>query len=742
MWIIKKNVVLFPKVILKLFLNNLGYLFTMMPLIFIGCYFGFRNEIMFHIVIRLVSVLLSLLIFSTSFNTYNVSKDKDIMFFGITYILVSYFIFASLYCSNTTNNPLLSNQLDMTVLYFQIVSFLTLFIFTIITKSNYKLHQIASVLIIIAIICTICLINRNLFPAFPLDNAGLTSFMRISQYFILGTQLITLILIFTYRVGWHSFFIKYITTFFIISAMSEILFIFSQSTYDLYNIIGNILKIISLYIIHRMVIERSLKAPYKQLQEYNRELNIQKTYFEKLFGDDTQAIAIINNSWNITNINKGFTDLFKYSLNEALNHTTEELIVPDHLIAGAEDYNNYVDRDENFLIETTRKCKDGSLVEVSLCGYPIIVDNERIGAYAIYRDISNRKKAEKELIHLSFHDSLTGMYNRIFLEEEIKRLDVERLLPLSVIMGDVDGLKFANDIFGHKEGDNLLICISQILKSSCRTEDVIARIGGDEFIILLPQTSSVIALGICNRIKDNCLKSSNTIIQPHISLGTATKLKLSQDIGKLLNRAEDKMYRAKTLDNKNIRNSIIDALKRSHWRIDNKTEEHAKRLETLSREMGQAIGLSENQLSELCLLARIHDLGKIAIPNEILNKPGKLTNEEWDVMKRHPEIGYRIAQFSHEMNSIADGVLYHHEKWDGTGYPEGLKNVEIPLLSRIISVIDSYDAMTNDRVYQRALGAIYALNEIKRCSGTQFDPYIVKTFIEVMEKQNLIKNQG
>ncbi len=152
----------------------------------------------------------------------------------------------------------------------------------------------------------------------------------------------------------------------------------------------------------------------------------------------------------------------------------------------------------------------------------------------------------------------------------------------------------------------------------------------------------------------------------------------------------------------------------------------------LAVKLGNAVGLHENKLDELKLLAVLHDIGKIAIPDSILFKPGKLTDEEWKIMKTHPEIGYRIAVLSPELIPIAEAILTHHERWDGKGYPKGLWGVDIQVTSRIISIVDTFDAMTHKRVYKDALSEEEALREIEHCAGNQFDPVLAMKFVEIM----------
>jgi len=344
-----------------------------------------------------------------------------------------------------------------------------------------------------------------------------------------------------------------------------------------------------------------------------------------------------------------------------------------------------------------------------------------------------RKEAEKEIQYLSLKDKLTGLHNRAYFEEEIKRLNTKRQLPLSIIMGDVNGLKLINDTFGPREGDRLLKKIAKIIKSCCREEDIVARWGGDEFSILLPKTTEEDSEEILNRIRDVCFKTGDQKIPVSISLGTSTKKNYNYDIKMTVKEAEDWMYRRKLLERKSISSSIISSLERTLQEKSYETEEHAVRLKEMSLILGRSLKLTENKLNELILLSALHDIGKIAISDEILMKKGKLTRKEWGIVKRHPEIGYNITASSPQLAPIADVVLSHHEWWNGTGYPRGLKGEDIPLVSRIISIVDAYDVMTHDRAYRKAISKKDAAEELERCAGTQFDPKLVKIFIQFLK---------
>jgi diguanylate cyclase (GGDEF)-like protein/PAS domain S-box-containing protein len=379
--------------------------------------------------------------------------------------------------------------------------------------------------------------------------------------------------------------------------------------------------------------------------------------------------------------------------------------------------------------------KDGSVSMIHLTAVNLIGNPEINGVLINFHDITERKKYEQKILYLSRHDTLTGLYNRAFFDEEKKRLDNEYQLPISLIMGDVNGLKLTNDAFGHSEGDKLLIEIASILKACSRGGDTVCRTGGDEFCILLPRTHNETAQAICERIYNACSKyndqaSGSATFAPSISLGYATKNRADESIDGIQKDAEDFMYKRKMLEHNSIHGPIISLIKATMNESAAETGECSERVIFLTRALGQALGLSGQQLVDLDLLSTLHDIGKLRIQESILSKPGKLTREEWAEIRKHPETGCRITQASSELTRVANCILCHHERWDGSGYPNGLSSNDIPLLSRVIAVIDAFAAMTQDRPYRRAMTKESAAAEIMLQAGKQFDPDIAKAFVE------------
>ncbi len=347
------------------------------------------------------------------------------------------------------------------------------------------------------------------------------------------------------------------------------------------------------------------------------------------------------------------------------------------------------------------------------------------------RDITERKQAEKEIEHLSFHDPLTGLYNRRFFDEELKRLDVPRNLPLTLMMLDVNGLKLTNDAFGHQAGNELLIRVARLLQGIYRADDIIARIGGDEFVVLLPQLSKVEGYELTKRIEQSVALEKVEGIPISVSCGLSTKTDQQEKIADVFKAAEDSMYQQKISERNSYRYQTIQLIMQTLYAKSPRERRHSERVSQLCSDIGSAMGLEGHEITTAGVL---HDIGKVAISESILDKESPLTDGEWTEIKRHPEAGYSILSSVNDYGPLAQCVLAHHERWDGSGYPHGLKGEAIPLLARIIAIADSYDAMVYDRPYRKGMSHAEAMKEIQACAGFQFDPEVVKAFIEMMQK--------
>ncbi|HAM63941.1 MAG: hypothetical protein A2Y20_02600 [Firmicutes bacterium GWF2_51_9] len=433
-------------------------------------------------------------------------------------------------------------------------------------------------------------------------------------------------------------------------------------------------------------------------------------------------------------MNRKYCDIVGYTAEE-LNHLTfAQITHPDDL---ALDYENMVrmlaKEIDSYSIDKRFVRKDGSIVWTHLTASMIYHELEKKSfILAILQDISDKKRAEEEMLYLNFHDHLTGLYNRRFYEEELRRLDIQRNLPITLVMIDANGLKLMNDAFGHEAGDQSLKKIAEALKRVCRQDEIIARIGGDEFVILLPKTQKQDADEIVRRIhlSVSMEKVENIILS--VSIGSATKSDQETTMRDVFKMAEDAMYRQKLTDSSSILSKTIDIIMNSLYEKNNREMDHSRRVSEICEAIATKLHFDRSEIHKIKVAGLMHDIGKIGIPDSILNKVGALTREEWHEIRQHSEVGYRILSSANEFSELSEFVLAHHERWDGKGYPKGLKGDEIPVQSRIIAIADAFDAMTSDRTYRKGLSYPEAKEEILLNIGKQFDPEIATLFLDLV----------
>ncbi len=351
-----------------------------------------------------------------------------------------------------------------------------------------------------------------------------------------------------------------------------------------------------------------------------------------------------------------------------------------------------------------------------------------------FRDITAQKQAE-EAAYLNYHDQLTGLYNRRFYDEELERIDIKDNLPISLIMADVNGLKLTNDAFGHIEGDRLLQRVACIMKKICRSDDVVARVGGDEFVILLPRTTIREAESIKERIS-NAVKKGRRNILSSVSLGLGVKNSPEENMKDVYMLAEDRMYHDKLTESKSIRYKTVNIIRETLFKKSASELVHCERVSQLCELTGICMGLRESEVLELKTAGLLHDLGKIGLDEKLLRNTGIFTSEERAEMERHPEIGYHILSSVNEFAGIAEYLLCHHERVDGNGYPRRLREPEIPMQAKIISIADAYDSMTSNRLYKKTLTKDEAIEEILKNSGSQFDMKIAEIFVDCVLKHS------
>ncbi len=302
---------------------------------------------------------------------------------------------------------------------------------------------------------------------------------------------------------------------------------------------------------------------------------------------------------------------------------------------------------------------------------------------------------------------------------------------------DIDRLAAINDEAGFTAGDLLLTGAANLLRELAKPEDVLARTSGSEFVLLLPGSDSKAAYARRQMIQ-HAISRFNAGSGQHLlsmTIAYATRTSAKESLAKVISYAHEYLKHRKLLNKNSSQNAILTSIMAALYAKSQETEEHGERLARLTCKLGERLQLPAKQLDDLQLLAMLHDIGKIAVDDYILKKPGALSEDEWVEIRKHPEAGYQIAKSTLQLEHVAEYILYHHERWDGTGYPARLKGEQIPLLARMLALADAYDAMTVGRSYSQRLSWQEALVEIERCAGSQFDPQLAQMFVAMIRQE-------
>ena len=485
--------------------------------------------------------------------------------------------------------------------------------------------------------------------------------------------------------------------------------------------------------------EEELRCNYEKLQLQEVALRESERRFRSMLENVELITVIIDKNGCVIFCNDFALSLTGFQKTEVIGQNYFDIFTPCEILENAKAWFKEVLDKKKFIGPNNHpiQTKNGEKHLVNWNNTLLFdLEGNVSGVSSIGEDITTRKQFQEKLEHMSFHDALTGLYNRTYFEEQLYLLKEDCFTPVGMIVCDVDGLKLVNDTLGHTIGDQLLRLSAGIIKACFRQEDVLCRIGGDEFVIILPKSELLLVQQACHRIRRAVEKynEENPEFPLSLSVGYAVSGKTSANVSDVFKEADNNMYREKLHRSRSTRSAIVQALMKALEVRDFITEGHADRLQELVISLGREMNLSERNLADLRLLAQFHDIGKVGIPDRILFKPGRLTGEESKEMQRHSEIGHRIAQSAPDLLPIADHILRHHEWWNGGGYPLGLKGDDIPLECRILAIADAYDAMTSDRPYRKALSQEEAFIELINNIGIQFDPKLVPIFIRVFAR--------
>ncbi|TDY55960.1 PAS domain S-box-containing protein/diguanylate cyclase (GGDEF)-like protein [Aminivibrio pyruvatiphilus] len=480
-----------------------------------------------------------------------------------------------------------------------------------------------------------------------------------------------------------------------------------------------------------------------ELEERNRELDQNRSHLKLILDSAAEGIYGIDRKGNCTFANAGCLKMLGYGSQEDLSGKNMHF-----LIHYAHRDGRLMDPEECKIFSSLRTGRGirvddevfwtsgGTPLDVAYSSYPQFRNGELTGAVVTFTDNTERRKSEARINFLTYHDSLTGLYNRAFFEEELKRMDRDENLPLAVIFGDVNGLKLTNDIFGHSAGDELLKKSAEALRKSCRESDIIARVGGDEFTIILPRAKPEDVRKLIGRIKGEISKLRVRAIKGSIALGFSVKTDPGQSVQETLREAEEAMYREKDLGRKAESLETISAIMETLHEKSPCQKQHSENVSRICMEIGHALNMPETETRKLKEAGFLHDIGKIVVDEDVLNEAGCLFPGEEDSdgeMKKHPVAGFRILNLYDETMDLGESVLNHHENWDGSGYPRGIGGEEIPQMARILRAGEAFDDLLESMEEGRMTGE-EVLEQILKLRGTSLDPAVADILISMVRK--------
>lgn len=499
-------------------------------------------------------------------------------------------------------------------------------------------------------------------------------------------------------------------------------------TLSYYNIIrGNVCQIFQLIrISDRFVV--AIFNDISEIQNTSEQIKLEQIKYSQTLNSLNVGVITTDQQKRITLINK-------YAYNMLELESTESVIgqLIDDLYRVEKSTSNKMMHElvDGFDAQTII-CSNGVKKLVVHRVSPLVDENGKNHGYVYsFDDVSSFVKTQEELMFINYHDVHTKFYNRYFLKIFLANNPLKS--GMGVIYADINGLSRINDTMGSNVGDDVLKTCALIFQAKLADDTIFVRFGEDDFIALVyttPETNlQELSMSISNDFAQACRYANTTL-----AIGTSMVGVDAHDLSDAIHVAQNKMNSQKVMNIQSIRSSALLSLLATLQVKSHETEEHAQRLNDISQAFAKKLHLDEKDLNHLALLSVLHDVGKIGVPEFVLNKPGKLTEEEWKIMKNHSNLGYKITVSTPELETVSSLVRAHHERWDGTGYPDGLKGEDIPLLARIISIVDTYDAMISDRVYRKGLPKEKAIEEIERCSGSQFDPSLVPVFVETIKE--------
>lgn len=461
----------------------------------------------------------------------------------------------------------------------------------------------------------------------------------------------------------------------------------------------------------------------------NRELLLNNIPTQIWYFIDEQTYGMVNQAY-ASFLGMKLNDIMFQSLQEVQGNRMAEFFI---------EKNKWIFKHkERLQYEAEIERNDGFIRTLSILQTPILNKNQEV-EYIVCsaEDITDQKIQKQQVEYLTIHDQLTGLKNRRYFDDLVQNIQIVDVFPLSFLMLDLNGLKLINDAFGHLQGDKAIIMVADAIKHHIRAEDIAIRLSGDEFVIFFFQTSKQDALSIGRNIQEEIDNKKKMPFKLSVSWGLGTTESQEDSVFDVYKRAESYMYKRKLHESSTMHNTTIDVILETLFDRSVLEQLHAESVKRISVLFGEKLGLNMFELKELEIASFMHDIGKASLDVGLLHKDAKLDRNELEDVRKHAEVGYRILNSTNIHSTIARYILSHHERFDGTGYPKGLRGEEIPLISRIIHLVESYDHMTRNLPYKNAFSKEEAIQELIMQKNKQFDGKLVDIFIELIETGKL-----
>ncbi len=484
-------------------------------------------------------------------------------------------------------------------------------------------------------------------------------------------------------------------------------------------------------LITRIRNEEELKRINRDLAKLNTQLTISEERYRTVVEDQTDLISRYRPNGTITFVNSSYCNYFGLSRDEIIGRSFMPTVLPEDREKTRDHIRSLTPDNPVSIIEHRIVLPNGNERWMEWTDRAICDNKGKIIEYqSVGRDTTDRKQSQERLQFMSMHDPLTGLHNRTYFDDQMKRLAHERYLPVGVIVIDLNALKIVNDALGHQNGDLLILSASDVISQCFRGTDIVTRVGGDEFAVLLPNTVKSDIVLTVQRLKKAIAKfrDDSRNLPLSLAVGYSIREAASVSLEEIFAEADDRMYREKEMQRDFARGLVLTSLLRAIEIVDKYRSEHMMRVRSSAHLLATNAGIMGGEIQSVLLSARYHDIGMVSIDHERILVPRSLPKEDMDAVRRHPETGARIAVAHPFLRDIAPHIRHHHERWDGGGYPDGLIGGAIPFPSRVISICDTFDSMVHNSVYRAPLAKEAAADEIERLGGSQFDPSLASIF--------------